>query len=91
MKGKLFQAVFINADLDKAGSFGITKTPNAQSNDTSSTLDKDDETKQTRNCVDSLSMDRNDSKQKTQEYFPLSKSSDIAVIWAKFTGVENTS
>ena len=89
MKGKFIQAVFINADPNKAGSSRITKAANAQPDDTSSTPDKDDETKQT--CIDFLSMDQNNLKQKTQEYARLSETTSIAAMLAKLTGAVNMS
>ena len=59
MKGKLFQAGFVNADLNKACLSRIIKKPTTQP-DTASTPDKNDETKQTQDCVYSPSMDQND-------------------------------
>ena len=41
-----------------------------------STTDKDDETKQTQESVDSPSIDQNDLKQKIQEYSRLSKTTN---------------
>ena len=79
----IFTAVFVNADPNKAGLSCITNTPNVQPDDTSSTTDKDDETKQTRECVDSTIMDQNDSKQKTQKYSRLSKTTNAINLVSK--------
>ena len=73
LNNSILATVFVNADPNKAGSSRITKTANAQSDGTSSTPDKDDKTKQTEDCVDSPSMNQNDSKQKIQEYSRLFK------------------
>ena len=49
----------------------------------SSTPDKNDETKQTWDCVNSPSMNQSDSKQKTQEYARLVKTTDAIDLSSK--------
>ena len=89
---QIFATVFVIADLNKSGSFQIIQTPNAQPDNTSLTPDKNDETKQTRNRVNSPSMDQNGSKQKTQEYSRLVKTTEaINLSSEKLTSTDQLS